>query len=168
MTPETSLIGVGVITAEGPVASSVGIDEKGEEMAIAGWYTDPTGHGDGRYWDGQRWSDQVNRNGVTVTSPIDPALADTPPAPGTEYVASTAADTPVAAAPAPAPAPKSSPIAPVLGAIAVVVAIVAIVIALTSGSDDDNDDEQPPSTTVESTEAPETTEAPESTEAPSE
>jgi hypothetical protein len=115
-------------------------------MAIAGWYQDPTGHGDGRYWDGQRWGDQINRNGVTVTSPIDPAVAQTPPAPGTEYVATPATATPASQAP-----PASSggnALGPVLAGVALVIAIIALVLVI-SGDDDSDKDEEPTTTTIE-------------------
>jgi hypothetical protein len=117
-------------------------------MASSGWYRDPTGQADGRYWDGARWSDQADRGGVSVSSPIDPARAETPPVAGSEYVAQRAAEPQtVAAQPA-----KSSVMGPVFGAIAVVVAIVALVVALSNDSDDG--DESP---TTPTTEAPETT-----------
>lgn len=121
-------------------------------MAIAGWYRDPTGHGDGRYWDGQRWADQVNRQGVTMTSPMDPAGAETPPVAGTEYIAPLAPDT----NDSPAAPTKSSPLAPVLGGLAVVVALIALIIALNSG--DDGDDK--PTTTSTTVEAPAATNPP--------
>ena len=36
----------------------------------AGWYTDPTGAGEQRYWDGSKWTDQIARGGVKSTAPI--------------------------------------------------------------------------------------------------
>ena len=123
-------------------------------MAASGWYRDPTGQADGRYWDGQRWSDQVDRQGVTVSSPIDPAQAATPPSPGSDYVVpsapSSAGSQTVAVQSA-----KSSVVGPVFAAIAVVVAIVALVVALSNNSDDDTEPEESPTTTA--AEAPETT-----------
>jgi hypothetical protein len=119
-------------------------------MASSGWYRDPTGQADGRYWDGARWSDQADRRGVTVSSPIDPAHAGTPPVAGSEYVAQRAAETPtVAVQPA-----KSSVVGSVFGAIAVVVAIVALVVALNNNGEDSGDE----TPTTPTTEAPATTE----------
>ena len=126
-------------------------------MANSGWYRDPTGQADGRYWDGQRWSDQADRHGVTISSPIDAAHAETPPAPGSDYAvpssASTSAQT-VSVQPA-----KTSLVGPVFGAIAVVVAIVALVIALSNNNDDDDIEEGPTTTVAETPETPETTAA---------
>lgn len=115
-------------------------------MANPGWYRDPTGQADGRYWDGQRWSDQADRGGVTVSSPIDPASAATPPVQGSEYVARPAAGSQtVSVQPA-----KSSILGTVLGVIAAIIAVVALVVALSNSSDDDTDE-----TPTETTEAPE-------------
>lgn len=118
-------------------------------MASSGWYRDPTGQADGRYWDGASWSDQADRGGVTVSSPIDPTRAGTPPVAGSEYVAQRAA-APQTVSVQPA---KSSVMGPVFGAIAVVVAIVALVVALTNDSEGDESPTTP-------TEAPAATEAP--------
>jgi hypothetical protein len=122
-------------------------------MAASGWYRDPTGQADGRYWDGERWSDQADRRGVTVSSPIDPAHANTPPVAGSDYVAQRAPE-PASQTVSVQPA-KSSVLGPVFGAIAVVVAIVALVIALSNNSDDG--DENPSTPTSD---APAVTEAP--------
>lgn len=126
-------------------------------MAASGWYRDPTGQADGRYWDGQRWSDQVDRQGVTVSSPIDPLHAETPPAPGSDYVipsTPSAASTPSQTIAV--QTEKNSVVGPVFAAIAVVVAIAALIVALSNNSDDDT--EESPTTTAE---APAPTEAPE-------
>ena len=48
-----------------------------------GWYLDPTGLSDGRYWDGAVWTAVVTRAGVTDTDPMDPTRAAVPPLPGT-------------------------------------------------------------------------------------
>ena len=37
-----------------------------------GWYDDPAGAADLRWWDGSRWTDAVVRQGVTTTSPLPP------------------------------------------------------------------------------------------------
>jgi hypothetical protein len=36
----------------------------------AGWYSDPTGRADQRYWDGNAWTDDVSRAGVQGTEPV--------------------------------------------------------------------------------------------------
>jgi hypothetical protein len=38
-----------------------------------GWYADPSGHYDHRYWDGHTWTEHVSRAGVTSTAPVVPA-----------------------------------------------------------------------------------------------
>ncbi len=128
----------------------------------AGWYTDPTGNYSYRYWDGLRWSSQVNSGGNTGTdpNPLDPQVASTPPAPGT-------------AAPEPA-APPTQPTVQVtqsgggtssgamVGLIVAAIAIVVLVIVLLSGSGEDAPDSSTPP------DAPATTEAPPATEAPAE
>jgi len=39
----------------------------------AGWYSDPTGRADQRYWDGTAWTENVSRAGVQGTEPITAA-----------------------------------------------------------------------------------------------
>lgn len=53
---------------------------------LPGWYLDPTGLSDGRFWDGDGWTEVVTRTGVTATAPIDPTRAAVPPLPGTAIV----------------------------------------------------------------------------------
>lgn len=59
--------------------------------APAGWYPDPLGRYEFRYWDGAAWTDQAARGGRTVVDPLDgpPAHRDTVPAAveGTEGLA---------------------------------------------------------------------------------
>jgi hypothetical protein len=50
----------------------------------SGWYRDPTGQGDARYWNGVSWTESVNRGGVVLNVGIDPSQAQVPPAPGTQ------------------------------------------------------------------------------------
>jgi hypothetical protein len=38
-----------------------------------GWYADPGGHYDHRYWDGWAWTEHVSRGGVAETAPVNPA-----------------------------------------------------------------------------------------------
>lgn len=52
--------------------------------ASAGWYPDPLGRYDHRYWDGTRWTDHAARAGQTVTDPVDvPGWGDRPSRTGT-------------------------------------------------------------------------------------
>ena len=41
-------------------------------MRAAGWYPDPGREFNHRYWDGERWTDGVSRNGVLSESPLPP------------------------------------------------------------------------------------------------
>ena len=50
----------------------------------AGWYPDPSGHSEHRYWDGTRWTDQVSDRGVTSSHEVDPASLAVPGAVVTE------------------------------------------------------------------------------------
>ena len=50
----------------------------------SGWYRDPTGQGEARYWNGTSWTESVNRGGVVLNVGIDPSQAEVPPAPGTQ------------------------------------------------------------------------------------
>jgi hypothetical protein len=49
----------------------------------AGWYPDPQGRSDHRYFDGTEWTDQVSRGGVVETDPLyaEPATKPARPAP---------------------------------------------------------------------------------------
>ena len=38
-----------------------------------GWYPDPSGGYDHRYWDGSGWTEHVSRGGVASTAPVLPA-----------------------------------------------------------------------------------------------
>ena len=38
-----------------------------------GWYADPSGRFDHRYWDGSAWTEHVSRAGVADTAPVVPA-----------------------------------------------------------------------------------------------
>jgi hypothetical protein len=125
----------------------------------AGWYSDPTGTYLYRYWNGGQWTDQVStggsQSGVDPT-PLDPAVATTPPAPGSAA--------PIAVAPAPAPAPAQptiqvtqsrSPVGAVVAGVLAVIAIIAIVaIVANSGDDSDTTPTDPPATEAPDTSAP--------------
>jgi hypothetical protein len=51
----------------------------------AGWYRDPTGHSEHRYWDGTTWTEHVARAGVQSTDEISGDYA--PPAPPSPWPA---------------------------------------------------------------------------------
>ena len=111
-------------------------------MAFAGWYRDPSGFTEARYWDGERWTDQVmNGAGVTSTAPMASGI-ETPPVPGSEYRAPTQPRTEVAPV-----SQKSSPTGAILGGVAVIVAVIALIFALTNDNGDTSDDEESPPTT---------------------
>src|SRR5262245_66626842 len=53
----------------------------------AGWYTDPAGRHEYRYWDGTDWKPEVSDGGVTTVDPLGPppSAQRTPePAPATD------------------------------------------------------------------------------------
>lgn len=103
----------------------------------AGWYRDPTGVAEGRYWDGSSWTESINSGGVTLNAPVDAATAHIPPVPGTEFLARPVAATTRSQPPEPGRSTGGSGAA--LGAIAIV-AILAILAAvfIFGGSDDDD------------------------------
>jgi len=39
----------------------------------AGWFPDPTGHAELRWWDGTAWTEHVSTGGVVTTAPLTPA-----------------------------------------------------------------------------------------------
>ena len=45
----------------------------GPPQTPAGWYPDPTGQFEQRYWDGARWTEHVARGGQQAVSPLDAA-----------------------------------------------------------------------------------------------
>jgi hypothetical protein len=49
-----------------------------------GWYQDPTGQSEGRYWNGTSWTQMSNSQGTIVNLPIDPSIAQVEPVPGTQ------------------------------------------------------------------------------------
>lgn len=115
-----------------------------------GWYRDPTGLGDGRYWDGAAWTDSVSRAGQTITASIEPQQAALPPVPGSEM----RAPAPVTRAPAVTVNTSSrSPIGAIVGVLAIIVLVVLIIVIVNNDSDSSNDD-SPPATNPPATEAP--------------
>jgi hypothetical protein len=116
----------------------------------SGWYRDPTGQGDARYWNGAAWTDSVSRGGITVSVPIGADQAQLPPAPGSEV------QVVVPAATTTETTSSRSPLAVIFGILAVVLLVVVIVLLVT---DDDSDDPNPPITgvTTPATATPDTT-----------
>ena len=107
---------------------------------LPGWYRDPSGIGEGRYWDGLIWTNSVSRAGVTMVAPIEAARAVLPPVPGSEL----RTPVPVAASPSvTVNTPNRSPLGAIFGAIAAVLAVVLIVVLITNDSDSPNDDTPP-------------------------
>jgi hypothetical protein len=115
----------------------------------AGWYQDPTGQGDARYWNGTAWTQSVNRAGTTSNVAIDPTLAQQPPVAGTQVQA-----------PAPAAAPQTvvqqsssgSPLGTIIGVIAVVLLIIVVLAFI--GNNDSSDDTPTPGSDTPPAEAP--------------
>jgi hypothetical protein len=106
----------------------------------AGWYPDPSGRNDHRYWDGSAWTDQVSRAGVQAVDPlqpepVQPVATPTPPPPTTQPNPLP----PSAAAPvSTAPTGKKKPVYTrwwfIVGAVIVVLLVIAA--AAGGGSDD--------------------------------
>jgi hypothetical protein len=124
-----------------------------ENNPLPGWYRDPSGLGEGRYWDGVVWTNSVSRSGATIEVPIEPERAALPPIPGSEL----RTPAPVVASPtATVPQTRRSPLGAIIGVIGAILIIVLIVVLINNGSESPND-ETPPATNP--TEAP-ATEAP--------
>ncbi len=123
-----------------------------------GWYQDPTGQGDARYWNGASWTESVNRGGVTTNVAIDPSQAQLAPAPGTQV-----SIPPPPTQSASGGSSSSSSMGLVVGII-VVILIGALIYAFVNN--DSSDSPTPGTDTPATSEAPATTEAPAATEAP--
>lgn len=56
-----------------------------DEQPVAGWYTDPTGRFEHRYWDGTSWTEHVSRQGQATVDALDGSTvhAETTPAAAT-------------------------------------------------------------------------------------
>ena len=65
-------------------------------MPVAGWYPDPNGVYQHRYWDGRGWTEHVSTNGVSGTAPVVPAPVGTAPV-GTAPVETAWVETALAA-----------------------------------------------------------------------
>jgi len=108
-----------------------------------GWYRDPTGQGDARYWNGASWTESVNRGGVILNAAIDPSYALIPPMPGTQ----------VSIPPPPSTVQKKSDSSSnswlgVMVGVGVVFLIGILMYAIIS-NDSDGDDTPPPGPTPE-------------------
>jgi hypothetical protein len=119
-----------------------------------GWYVDPTGQGNARYWNGSSWTQTVNRAGVVLNVYIDPNQAKVPPTAGTQVA-------PPAAPPPPAPtSPASSPdhsgIGAVLGVVAVLFFVLMMFVIISNNSSSD----QGPDVPADAPAAPDATVAP--------
>jgi len=110
----------------------------------AGWYQDPTGQGDARYWNGTAWTQSVNRGGVTVNVAIDPSQAQIPPTPGTQ-VSAPAAPTQTYALPPEKSSNNNSVLGVIFGVLAVLLVIV-LIYAVVSNSDSGDDTPPAPGT----------------------
>jgi hypothetical protein len=120
-----------------------------EGSTPAGWYADPTGQGDGRYWNGTAWTESVNRGGVTVNVPIDPGKAQQPPFPGTQvHKALTMPAMPISRPISPpvtvTAAPAShSPIAAIMGVLAIIFFVILMIVAVSGSSSEDSPETEP-------------------------
>lgn len=112
-----------------------------------GWYQDPTGQGDARYWNGTSWTESVDRGGQQSNVPIDPAMAQQEPVPGTQ----------VQLPPAPTeydlePQSKGSSGGVIIALVIALLLIVVIAFVVNNG--DSSDDSPTPDTGVPATDAP--------------
>ena len=126
----------------------------------AGWYQDPTGQGDARYWNGTSWTESVDRGGVTVNVAIDPSQAQVPPVPGTRI---SIPAPPTGSQNVTVSSPRRSPIAAIVG-VFVVLMVVIVILFLAINNDSSDDTPTPGTDAPPATEAPS---APPTTEAPS-
>lgn len=92
-----------------------------------GWHPDPSGRHQHRFWDGDRWTDQVSDGGTTGTDPVD-AAPGVPAAPGAAAPGAPAVG-------APATGRSKGPLFVGLAVLAALV--VAGIVFLVSGGDDD-------------------------------
>ena len=118
-----------------------------------GWYVDPTGQGNARYWNGASWTQTVNRAGVVLNVYIDPNQAQIPPTPGTQVAP------PVAPPPRPPAQPVSSPDNSAIGVVLGVVAVLFFVLMMFAIISNDTSDDTPDVTVPPAPEEP----APEAT-----
>jgi hypothetical protein len=155
-------------------------------MTNAGWYPDPTGRHQQRYYDGERWTDTAADGQATVTDPVQapPAAAPAPPPPPAAAPPPPAAVPPPPAAAPPSaddaapPPPPPPPVAPVasgggtgqqpwyrrgwaigVAAALVLVLVIGGVVLATGGGDDTNGDTSTETTSAEAAAAAEAADA---------
>lgn len=128
----------------------------------AAWLPDPAGRAEYRWWDGEKWTDQIASGGVPSVDPLPPDSSLAPPPPGSPEITSDAVTEPVSsgisapqtatdeapaeavpAASPPADSEKRGPLVPVLLAVAALAAIGVGAFMLLGG------DESAEPTTVE-------------------
>ena len=124
----------------------------------AGWYADPSGQGDARYWNGAAWMQSVNRAGVQVELPIDPSQAQTPPAPGTGMAPPAALTPPQTVNVTPS---RRSPLGAIVGVLAALLIVILIVVLV-------NNSDAPAESPTPTTDAPAEEPAPADEPAPTE
>ena len=124
----------------------------------AGWYADPSGRGDARYWNGAAWMQSVNRAGVQVELPIDPTQAQMPPAPGTGMAPPAGLTPPQTVNAAPS---RRSPLGAILGVLAALLIVILIVVLVNNS---DSPAESPTPTTDTPAEEPAPADEPAPTE----
>lgn len=107
-----------------------------------GWYVDPTGQGNARYWNGASWTQTVNRAGVVLNVYIDPNQAQIPPTPGTQVAP------PAAPPPRPPASPVSSPDNSALGVVLGVVAVLFFVLMMFAIISNNSSTDQGPDVTI--------------------
>ena len=113
-----------------------------------GWYTDPTGQSDGRYWNGTAWTQMSTRGGQMVNLPIDPSMAQLQPVPGTQVQAPTP------------PAPDTTSSSGGSGGVIIAVVVGILLLVAVFVAVDDTNDSSTPEGTVPAEQAPAGTQAP--------
>ena len=98
----------------------------------AGWYQDPTGQGESRFWNGSSWTQSVNQGGTTVNVPIDPAQATQPPVPGTQTAAPAQPTTVVQQS------SSHSALGTIIGVVVALFAVVVILAVIGNATSDDS------------------------------
>jgi len=64
--PAAAIVTIAVVAARRPGRAA----PVPPSAAGAGWFGDPTGRHEMRYWDGARWTDAVSSGGVPATDPL--------------------------------------------------------------------------------------------------
>jgi hypothetical protein len=124
-------------------------------VSPAGWYADPSGQGEARYWNGVAWTQSVSRGGVEVESPLNPSQVSIPPAPGTGVAP------PVKTQSVGVSSSRRSPLGVIVGVFTVLLIVVLIVVLV-------NDGDSPAETPSPATDAPAEEPAPADEPAPTE